>query len=86
MSISSIKSQLLSVKAEHAGSSNAISNLEATIRDKDKHIEILQSQRQRSGVESEEELGRVKRSHEKLEARVATLREQLTDKEVTVPF
>lgn len=72
----------MSFKAEHASSSSTISNLEATIRDKDKHIEILQGQRQRSGAETEEELGRVKRSHEKLEARVASLREQLTDKEV----
>lgn len=81
LSISNIKTQLLSFKAEHASSSSTISNLEATIRDKDKHIEILQGQRQRSGAETEEELGRVKRSHEKLEARVASLREQLTDKE-----
>ena len=43
---------------------------------------MLQSQRQRSGVESEEELSRVKRSNEKLESRVASLREQLSDKEV----
>lgn len=82
LSISNVKSQLSSLKAEHASSSTVISNLEATVCDKDKHIEMLQSQRQRSGVESEEELSRVKRSNEKLESRVASLREQLSDKEV----
>ena len=44
---------------------------------------MLQGQRQRNGAETEEELGRVKRAHEKLEARVASLREQLADKEVS---
>ena len=83
-SISSIKAQLSSVKSEHAGSSGTISNLEATIRDKDRHIEILQGQRQRSGAENEEEVNRVKRAHEKLEARVASLRVQLSDKDVCV--
>lgn len=80
-SISSMKTNLASLKAEHAGSSSTISHLEATIRDKDKHIEILQGQRQRSGEETDEELGRVKRAHEKLEGRLASLREQLSDKE-----
>lgn len=77
-----MKTNLASLKAEHAGSSSTISHLEATIRDKDKHIEILQGQRQRSGEETDEELGRVKRAHEKLEGRLASLREQLSDKEV----
>ena len=77
-----MKTNLVSLKAEHAGSSSTISHLEATIRDKDKHIEILQGQRQRSGEETDEELGRVKRAHEKLEGRLASLREQLSDKEV----
>ena len=77
-----MKTNLASLKADHAGSSNTISHLEATIRDKDKHIEILQGQRQRSGEETDEELGRVKRAHEKLEGRLASLREQLSDKEV----
>ena len=81
-SISTMKTNLASLKAEHAGSSSTISHLEATIRDKDKHIEILQGQRQRSGEETDEELGRVKRAHEKLEGRLASLREQLSDKEV----
>ena len=77
-----MKTNLASLKADHAGSSSTISHLEATIRDKDKHIEILQGQRQRSGEETDEELGRVKRAHEKLEGRLASLREQLSDKEV----
>ena len=81
-SISTIKTHLASLKAEHAGSSSTITHLEATIRDKDKHIEILQSQRQRSGEETDEELSRVKRAHEKLEGRLTSLREQLSDKEV----
>ena len=70
------------MKAEHESSSSVISSLEACIRDKDKHIEMLHSQRQRSGVENEEEVNRVKRVHEKLEARVTSLKEQLSDKEV----
>ncbi|KAK2547328.1 ELKS/Rab6-interacting/CAST family member 1 [Acropora cervicornis] len=82
LSVLSVKSQLSSLKAEHAGSFDTISNLEATVRDKDKHIEMLQDQRQRNGAESEEELTRVKRSHDKLEARVTSLREQLSEKEV----
>lgn len=86
MSVLSIKSQLSSLKAEHASSSGTISNLEATVRDKDKHIAMLQDQRQRSGAESEEELTRVKRSHDKLEARVTSLREQLSEKEVEPLF
>lgn len=49
---------------------------------------MLQTQRQRSGAENEEEVNRVKRAHEKLEARVASLslslREQLADKDVCV--
>ena len=77
-----MKTNLASLKAEHAGSSSTISHLEATIRDKEKHIEILQGQRQRSGEETDEELARVKRAHEKLEGRLASLREQLSDKEV----
>lgn len=80
----SMKSQLSSMKAEFSGSSTTIANLEATIREKDRRIEILQSQRQRSGAENEEEVNRVKRSQEKLEARVASLREQLTEKDVSV--
>lgn len=83
-SIATIKAQLSSVKAEYSGSSTTIANLEATIRDKDRHIEILQSQRQRSGAENEEEVNRVRRAQEKLEARVASLREQVTDKDVRV--
>lgn len=79
-----MKSQLSSMKAEFSGSSTTIANLEATIREKDRRIEILQSQRQRSGAENEEEVNRVKRSQEKLEARVASLREQLTEKDVRV--
>lgn len=72
------------MKAEYASSSSTISNLEATIREKEQHIEILQSQRQRSGAETEEEFSRVKRAHEKLEAQAAALREQVTDREVTL--
>lgn len=83
-SVVSMKSQLSSMKAEFSGSSTTIANLEATIREKDRRIEILQSQRQRSGAENEEEVNRVKRSQEKLEARVASLREQLTEKDVSV--
>ena len=83
-----MKAELFSVKSEYTSSSSTISNLEATIRDKERHIEMLQTQRERSGAENEEEVNRVKRAHDKLESRVASLslslREQLAEKDVRV--
>lgn len=83
-SISSLKSNLASLKAEHKDFAATIGSLEATIQDKDHHIEMLQDQRQRNGQEQQEETDRVQRTSEKLEARIDSLKEELNKDEVSI--
>ncbi|KAK3722298.1 hypothetical protein QZH41_017751, partial [Actinostola sp. cb2023] len=82
--MSTLRAQLSSLRGEHQDSATTITNLEATIRDKDRYIEMLQTQRQRNGIELNEEVENLKRSNEKLESKVTSLREELYKKEDTM--
>ncbi|XP_032235245.2 ELKS/Rab6-interacting/CAST family member 1 isoform X2 [Nematostella vectensis] len=82
--LASTKGQLAALRAEHQDSASTISSLEATIRDKDRYIEMLQAQRQRSGKEQQEEVSTVQRNYERLESRLEVMKEEKSRLEETI--